>query len=237
MSRAKRSAAMMGKAARNVGRAEQPFWKKDAALFFSFLVALVMLVALFPDVPDTAALQRLVDRFDFLGTYGIIGLTALETIFAPIPGFLIPIAVGIVYGIWPGSFFAWIGYMIGGTTAFWAGQIFGRPLIEKFIKKEQVDAYDDVLKRHRWMLWVFYLVPVFPMDIINYVVGVSSVRFRYFFPILAIGYGFNLLILTFFGERLVASTPNERIIFAVILFSLLVGMVRAEHWIRKRPIT
>ena len=146
---------------------------------------------------------------DYLQSFGVFGplivilLIILEVIFAPIPGIIIAIGSGYAFGALRGTLYSYIGNVIGTMIAFWLSRHFGRPLAKKLIREEKLDYYDRFFReRGIYALWAAYLLPIFPTDIISFVTGLSSLRFRKFIRIVLIGFIPNMLILNYFGESI-----------------------------------
>ncbi|MCS7002328.1 MAG: VTT domain-containing protein [Dehalococcoidia bacterium] len=70
-----------------------------------------------------------------LGPFGplaIIALQIVQIVFAPIPGQVIGMAAGYMYGFWGGMALTFIGGTLGAVCAMLAGRHVGRPLVAKF---------------------------------------------------------------------------------------------------------
>jgi uncharacterized membrane protein YdjX (TVP38/TMEM64 family) len=161
-------------------------------------------------------------EFGALGPVVVITLIAFEVVIAPIPGYVIAIASGYAFGALWGTLYSYIGNIIGTTIAFFISRKFGRPLVEKIIKKNQLATYDSFFKeKGKPMLWLAYLFPVFPADIISFVTGLSDIRWKDFMIIISIAYLPNMLFLNYFGATLYNSGFRGNAIF----FMLFIGIV------------
>jgi uncharacterized membrane protein YdjX (TVP38/TMEM64 family) len=165
------------------------------------------------------------DKIRDLGALGplvVITLIALEVVIAPIPGYVIAIASGYAFGIWWGALYSYLGNIIGTAIAFFISRRYGRPLVEKIIKKKQLIVYDSFFKeKGKPMLWLAYLFPVFPADIISFVTGLSDIKWKDFMIIVSIAYIPNMLFLNYFGATLYESGFRGNAIF----FALFLGIV------------
>jgi uncharacterized membrane protein YdjX (TVP38/TMEM64 family) len=166
------------------------------------------------------------DKIRNLGALGplfVIILISLEVVIAPIPGYVIAIASGYAFGVWWGALYSYLGNIIGTAIAFFISRRFGRPLVEKIIRKKQLVVYDSFFKeKGKPMLWLAYLFPVFPADIISFVTGLSDIKWKDFMIIVSIAYIPNMLFLNYFGATLYDSGFRGNAIFFAIFLGIIV---------------
>jgi len=209
-------------------------WKTDI-LWLAVIVIIILVFIYFDSLfPSTEKVEEWTARLGAYGPLVIIGIIISETVIAPIPGTLVPIVVGALYGIWPGILYAWVGNMIGSMIAFWIARKFGRPIVKKIVSKEKIEKYDHYLHRRKMAIWVVYFIPLLPLDVISFVIGLSKIRFKFFVTVLSIGFAGNLLLLTLFGERLVSATGWEKAIWIVITILFLIAAIAVERISNKK---
>jgi len=204
-------------------------WKTD--VLWLIIIILVILVFIFFDsfFPSPEEVEEWTGQFGAYGPLVIIGIIIIETIIAPIPGTLVPIVIGALYGIWPGILYAWVGNMIGSIIAFWIARKLGRPGVKRIISEEKIQRYDGYLHRRRIMIWVAYFIPLLPLDVLSFVIGLSQIRFRFFLGVIAVGFTGNLLLLTLFGERLILATGWEKAMWIFVTLLFLIAAVVIER--------
>lgn len=161
----------------------------------------------------------------------IILLIILEVVIAPIPGTLIMISTGYIYGFFWGSVICYIGNVIGTTIAFFLSRKFGRPFISKIVSQKKIEYYDKFLSRHHVLLWIVYAIPIFPIDIISFAVGSSNMRFRKFFLVISLALIPNLFIINYIGDKMNLLGAGKSIIsyfaFATVLIFILLLIFNA----------
>jgi len=183
--------------------------------------------------------RQAADTIRGLGAIGplvVIAIITLEVVVAPIPGYLIAIASGYAFGGLLGAVYTYIGNIIGTAIAFSLSQRFGRPLVEKLIRKKKLDFYDSFFQEHgKIALWLGFLFPVFPSDIIAFATGLSDMKFRDFMFIVSIAYIPNMLLLNYFGAAIYESGFSPGTIFfgAFLLLMLVISFIVYLFW-RKR---
>ncbi len=103
-----------------------------------------------------------------------------EVIVAPIPGGVIAFVGSAQLGFWVAWPILYIGNVIGSNVLFHLARRFGRPWVERHTKEKQRLKYERALERHPRLLWIPYAFPVFPIDVISALLGVSGMRRRWF---------------------------------------------------------
>lgn len=211
-----------------VFRRHKDVWKTDLMVMAGILVVLSIFAIWQPELPTEDVIDRWTERFGVFGPLSVIIIIIVETVIAPIPGTIIPIAIGALYGVWPGMLYAWVGNVTGSIIAFWISRKFGRPIVERFLHKDKIKRYDSFLHRSKMLIWLVYAIPIFPIDMISFIIGLSSIKFKRFLVIVSVGFTINLFILTFFGERLLSSSGLERILYGVGVIVLILIATTVE---------
>lgn len=209
-------------------------WRTDMIIIGVFLVIVVFFVIWNPELPTRSEVDSWTEQFGGGGPLTIIGIIILETVIAPIPGTIIPIVIGALYGVWPGVLYAWIGNVIGSTIAFYISRKLGRPIALKIVKEKTLQKYDQFLHRNGLLIWLVYAIPIFPIDIISFVVGLSKITYRKFFVIMSVGFTINLLMLTFFGDRLLESSGSARMWYIGAAAIIVVLAVTVEKLVAQK---
>lgn len=187
-----------------------------------------------PTLPTQGAVEQWVQRFGAAGPLAVIGFIALEVVIAPIPGGFIPITVGALFGVWPGVLYTWIGNVIGSLLAFALARYVGRPLVTRLVKPTTLARLDTFLHRSPKLLWLVYTVPVFPIDIITFAVGLSAIPFRRFALVMSVGFVVSQIILTTVGGQLLTASGLQRMIVAGLAVLVVLGMLIVEHHFTKK---
>ena len=107
----------------------------------------------------------------------------IATVFV-IPVSIFSLAAGFVFSVPIGVLLVSAGSILGASAAFFVGRFFARDWAAKRIENLPRFRALDQATRHRGFLMVFLarLSPLFPFNLINYGLALTSVRFRdYFF--------------------------------------------------------
>lgn len=197
-------------------------------LIYVFLILLILLiigVIFYQGVVSFKSPQEVRDYIQEFGAYGplmVIVLITLEVVIAPIPGYVIAIGSGYAFGPFYGTLYSYLGNIIGTTIAFMLSRHFGRPLAKRIIKEDKLSYYERFFReKGEYGLWLSFIFPVFPADIISFVTGLSDIKFRKFFTIIVIAYLPNMLILNFFGDSIL----NYGLSLTTIILGAFLGLV------------
>ena len=175
-----------------------------------------------------AAITRLVQDpgqlkgfLTFYGTVSIavfIGLQVLQVVIATIPGELVQVAGGYVYGAIMGTLYSIIGITLGSIIAFSIARIFGFSLLSEFIPKKSIEKYRFLMNSPKSVriILLLFLVPGMPKDIFNYIAGLTPVNSLLFFVLSSTARIPALLVSSFIGANL----RQGNYLLAVILLLL-----------------
>jgi uncharacterized membrane protein YdjX (TVP38/TMEM64 family) len=135
------------------------------------------------------------------GELVFILIQIFQVIAAPIPGELSGFIGGYLYGPFWGTIYSTIGLTIGSWLAFMLARFFGEPLLEKVVKKEVFEKFDDFME-HKGLLvsFLLFLIPGFPKDYLCYIMGVSRIPVLTFIIISTVGRFFGTMMLSITGN-------------------------------------
>jgi len=101
-----------------------------------------------------------------------------------IPGSILTLGAGVLFGVIKGSIIVSIAATLGATCAFLVGRHIAREWISKKIQPNpKFQAIDEAVAREGWkIVGLTRLSPVFPFNLLNYAYGLTRVSLRdYFF--------------------------------------------------------
>ena len=145
------------------------------------LLALAALVALLllgrqaaAAVPAFAAWVR---GLGALGPLAFIAGYVLATV-GFIPGSLLTLAAGAIFGIAWGTAYVFVGAVLGATAAFLLARGVLRGMIERKVAADPRFAAIDraVAREGRKIVFLLRLSPAFPFNLLNYALGLTRVR-------------------------------------------------------------
>jgi uncharacterized membrane protein YdjX (TVP38/TMEM64 family) len=119
-----------------------------------------------------------------LGIWGPVFLTAFYVVAAVLflPGSIITLAAGALFGVGKGFLAVWIGANLGACAAFLVGRTLARDWVEKKVQaNSKFVAVEDAVAREGFkIVLLLRLSPVFPFNFLNYALGLTKVSLVHF---------------------------------------------------------
>jgi uncharacterized membrane protein YdjX (TVP38/TMEM64 family) len=191
-------------------------------------LALVALVAVFifygPQlwalVQDPEQLAAWVTSLGWLGPLALIALNALQIVIAPIPGYVVQLAAGFLFGALWGGLWGAVGLVAGGSLAFWIARLYGRPPAERLIGRARLAQWEKVTYSTSTLVWFIMLLGP-TGDAPYFLAGLSQVPYV------------KVLLITLIvrvPSAFVAAAAGAGVLFLtwwqlVLLFAFLAGIV------------
>lgn len=129
------------------------------------------------------------EHYKTASVFVYIGLQALQILVSIIPGQPLNFAAGYAYGFWFGYLFSIIGATIGTILAFYLAKFLGRDALHLMFGEEKIAKFIHKLNSKRGFIVVFvlYLIPGVPKDLLSYAAGVSEMKLKVFLIISLVG--------------------------------------------------
>ena len=143
-----------------------------------FRVELMEMMNWFADLDAvTADMQR-------VGMWGPITLFVLfvfQVFLAFIPGQVLMVACGYLYGFWGGFLLSWFSLVVGGELAFVLARRYGRNFAERWIAPQVLSRWDKTAQGQGITFFTISLVlPLIPNDAMCYVAGLGKISRPHF---------------------------------------------------------
>jgi uncharacterized membrane protein YdjX (TVP38/TMEM64 family) len=138
----------------------------------------------------------------FIGVY-ILGATLA------LPGSLLSLAGGAVFGLWPGYALNLAGSTLGATCAFFIGRYLGQDFVRHRLRGRIARLNRDTEHDGFRTLLLLRVVPLVPYNGLNYAAGLSHIRVRHFVLATALGILPGTFIYTYFADAIVAGSIQE----------------------------
>lgn len=129
--------------------------------------------------------ELLRNALQWIESLGIVGGIAFIAIYivatvAFLPGSILTLGAGVVFGVLLGSIYVFIGATLGAIAAFLVGRYLARGWISKKIEGNQKFAtIDKAVARDGFNIVVLTrLSPVFPFNLLNYAYGITGVSLK-----------------------------------------------------------
>lgn len=146
--------------------------------------------------------ETYVQSFGIWAPIVVILFLILEVVIAPIPGSIPALTAGFIFGPVFGSVYAYIGNIIGTVIVFYLARKFGQRIAAKLFELHRLKKYQNAIDRHENLLLAIYFIPIFPLDIITGAFGLSAVKPKKFFTVVACAYAVYVIAMGIFGDYL-----------------------------------
>jgi len=190
------------------------------------------------------------DALDQVADHGIVGagvyvLLYIVATVLMMPGSILTLGAGVIYGVVWGSLLVSVSSTLGATAAFLVGRYFARNWVSKKIEgNEKFKAIDTSVAKEGWkIVGLTRLSPIFPFNLLNYAYGLTKVSLRdYFFAswigmipgtIMYVYIGSLAGDLTRLGAESRTKTMGEWILYIVGLLATVVVTVYVTRIARK----
>lgn len=153
------------------------------------------------------SVNSMLEQYKTGSIFVYIGIQIFQIVVSIIPGQIIQFAAGYAFNFWLAYLFSIIGIGLGTAVTFYIAKILGTGFIHLVFGEERISKYLKRInsKKGIVILFLLFLIPGVPKDMLSYVAGVSEIKF---FPYLII--------------NLVARTP-------ALMGTILIGTFFRSH--------
>lgn len=118
-----------------------------------------------------------------------IGVQVIQIVISIIPGQAFQFAAGYLYTFFPGLLYSIVGATIGTIISFYLAKLLGKDAMHLLFGEERMNYFIHRLnsKKAYTIVFLIYLIPGFPKDLLSYAAGVSEMQFRPFLVFSLIG--------------------------------------------------
>ncbi len=141
--------------------------------------------------------------------YLFVGLQLLQVILVPIPGQLLGLLGGCLFGFWEGLLLTMLGLTIGSATAMAASRLVGEALVRRFVSAAILTRFDRLTGADGvWGYFLIFLLPTFPDDAICFMAGLTRLPLRRLLLACMLGRLPGMAMLTLVGAGAGAAHAN-----------------------------
>jgi uncharacterized membrane protein YdjX (TVP38/TMEM64 family) len=200
-------------------------WRLVAALILVFGAGLM---SMFHSEIDAILLGHWIGNNQFAGSITFILLFAGTTVLL-VPGLFFTLAGGVIFGPFLGTLFNLIGATIGACLSF----LISRYIASDWIEKKFSDRINNIsfgVENGGWQFIAFLrLAPVMPFFLVNYILGLTKIKFSTYAFTTAISLIPSVFTITYIGhlghetvidkETLVTNTVVALSFISVLIFT------------------
>jgi uncharacterized membrane protein YdjX (TVP38/TMEM64 family) len=215
-------------------RRRSPFAYAAFPLFIGLTVVLVLVfrVELWNFFKDREALRAWIGGRGALGPLAYIGLQVIQVVIFMIPGEIVQVAGGYVFGFGLGSLYTVLGIALGSLVNFYAGRLLGRPFVESLFAREKIERVERVTGSGKGMAGFFllFVIPGIPKDVLCYIAGFSSLGLPAFLAVSMAGRLPGILGSAYMGSAAYSGAwRGAAIVLVAAAFLFAVGLAFKER--------
>lgn len=210
---------------------KQPFIGK-MLLAAGGLLVVALVIRYFPAIVKiTFSIDEFRNYILSLGKAGPIGFVffqVLQTVIAPIPGEVVQIAGGYIYGVTLGTLYAMAGLLAGAMIAFYFTRFLGGAYVQKLLSGSKFKWMTAWLNNDKFSVFLFiiFVIPGLPKDMFIYAAALTAIRPMRFFVILLVARFPWILASASIGANLYEKNYMSTIIIsAVAVIGFIAGVI------------
>jgi uncharacterized membrane protein YdjX (TVP38/TMEM64 family) len=118
-----------------------------------------------------------------------------------LPGGILSIGAGFFFGLWWGFLIALVGNVTGAALSFFLSRFARRRWLgRKLLRHPAYEALEPAVSREGWkIILLSQLHPLFPTSLLNYLYGLTAIRFRTCMLWVAVGQAPGLFLYAYLG--------------------------------------
>jgi uncharacterized membrane protein YdjX (TVP38/TMEM64 family) len=141
-----------------------------------------------PFVFNAAELRVWIAQFGFFAPLVFVLIQATQVVVAPIPGQVVALVAGYLFGPLAGTVYSLTGVLIGSAVAFSLSKRYGRSFVVEILHEDVVERFDDFVDTVGVPgLFAFVIIPGLPDDAICFLSGLTKWRLRTFIAVISVG--------------------------------------------------
>lgn len=133
--------------------------------------------------------NQMLAQYHTASTFIYVGAQVLQIVICVIPGQMLQFAAGYAYSFWMGFGLSILGIGLGTTLSFYLARLLGKDAMHMIFGEERITHFITLLssKKAYIVIFILYLIPGFPKDLITYAAGVSEIQIRPYLILSLIG--------------------------------------------------
>lgn len=188
------------------------------AIFAAFVFCYIKYgKALYELFGDPEQMKIFLSRFNGLDKLAFVGIRAFQTVIKIIPAEPLEIGSGFLYGTWGGLLLCFLGTEIGSLVIIAVVKLFGKRAVELFLPAEKLNSL-KFLQNEKTVfrtLFIIYLIPGTPKDILTYAAALTNLNMKKFMLITGMARIPSIISSTLCGAQITSRNFD----FAIIIFA------------------
>ncbi len=197
----------------------------SVVIFFAVMIILTFVcwpvVKLIQSDEGRLILKDFVSDNLLLGAVMFLALQILQIVVALIPGAVVQVLGGVLFGGFWGTVLCVLGTFLGEAIVFYVVRRFGKPLVEAIIDVKNIRrlSFLQDTKKCELAVFILFLIPVMPKDALTYIAPLTRIKPSSFFLLSMLARSPWLVVSNVFGSSLQSGN-----IFIMVLMFIIVAI-------------
>lgn len=137
---------------------------------------------------DPEALKKHLESYGIFGSFILVLIMTLQVVFVFLPGEIVEVLAGFIYGPIEGMMLCLIGAAIGSSIIYIFVKKFGLCFIDKFIGKGKLEEVSFLRNNDKldFLIFIIFFIPGTPKDIITYFIPLTDMKLSKFLMITSV---------------------------------------------------
>ena len=202
---------------------------KIVGLFIFLLLMTGIVVFMWPmlsGIFEPGGVERVIEEIrdkGIAGAFILLGLQLLQIVVAFIPGEVVQVAAGMLYGPWLGSLLILIGCVLSSALIYELVHRLGAPFVRSMVGEKHLEQFSKFENSNKLNITVLilFLIPGFPKDILTYIVPLTNMKISTFLCLSTLGRIPGVFLSTYAASGLldgnIASSVAIIVVAAIVL--------------------
>jgi uncharacterized membrane protein YdjX (TVP38/TMEM64 family) len=203
---------------------------KNIVLFAAFLVLLVFATIQYAPmvtglVSEPEEFRDLIQSYGYTGVLIFVLIQIIQIVIPVIPGEVVQVAGGYIFGTWLGTLYLMIGVIVGSICAFFAARLLGYPLVRSFVSENKLGRMRELMqgKKSDVVVFILFLLPGLPKDVLTYIAGLTPIKSVRFLVMASMARFPALLASAYLGDNLHEKDYLGAIVISLVAVLLFIG--------------
>lgn len=205
-------------------KSRTPMKKTRASVILSGLSAVSLLLTAWgiwlmrEYLSDPELVRDMIGEHYVIGALALILICAVQVMVALIPGEIVEIAAGYVFGVWGGALLCLAGIVLGSCLTILLVRRFGAGLVYAFYPKEKINSLpilNDPPKRNL-LTFILFVIPGTPKDLFTYAIGLTDMRVSLYILLTTAARFPSVILSTISGNAVGDQRYGKALIFIIV---------------------
>lgn len=167
-----------------------------------------------------------------MGVLMLLGLEFIQVMVAFIPGEVVQMVAGMLYGPWLGAVIILGGCVLATWAIFELVHRLGQPFVEEVVSTEHLERFHEFEANGKLetMVFILFLIPGLPKDVFTYLVPLTSMPRSQYLLLTTIARSPGVFMSTFAASGLVSGNYlQSAVVFAIVAVLAIVGIYNKDR--------